>query len=277
MAAGPAHIIVTIDTMEPIELGDFVSVFTALSNQYNNYIKLTHPDLISEARIFIQELSPGSIIADLIPFTTMFGYDSVVPYMRQMDVVADFLVEYGHKLLPFFSAKTALTAKQTPMPVSVSDLNDFFGTVTAIAKDKDGSAKIEAAYYEDRQKDVRAAIIFNTSEARTAVKRIAEERLRLDGAPHEVKSQVLMVFTQTNVKVQPLDKRTSERVKIEEIAPADKPLVYASDLVQKQIKYEIMKGDENVFKNGVIVDVAIMRKNDKIIAYKVIKLHTVCD
>jgi hypothetical protein len=277
MAAGPAHIIVTIDTMVPIELGDFVSMFTALSNQYSNYIKLSHPDLISEARIFIQELSPGSIIADLIPFATMVGYDSVVPYVRQLDVVADFVVKYGHKLLPFFASGTALAAKQAPMPTSVSDLNDFLGTVTAIARDTDGRVTFEATYREDHQKHVKVAFGFNTNEARTAVERIAEERLRLEGAPHEVKSQVLMVFTQTNVKVQPLGKRTSERVKIEEIAPADKPLVYASDLVQKQIKYEIMKGDENVFKNGVIVDVAIMRKNDKIIAYKVIKLHTVCD
>lgn len=275
MAAGPAHIIVTVDTTEAIELGDFVAMFTALSSQYSNYIKSAHPELIPEAKIFIRELRAGSIIADLIPFAKMFGLDSIVPYMQQIDIIADFVVKYGHMLAPFLAAK-AIPAEEAP-PTAVSDLNDFFGTVAAIANDTNGHAKIEAATYEDGQKKVRAAIKFDTSQARSAVETIAAERVRLESTQHGVKKRVLMVFTQTNVKVPPLEKRTSERVIIEEIAPADKPLVYASGLAEQQIKHEIKDAEENVYKKGFMVDVAIIRKRNKIVAYKVINLHQVID
>jgi hypothetical protein len=102
MADGQAHIIVTIDTKEPIELGDFVAAFTSLSSQYHQYIAENRPELSSEARIFITEIRAGSIIADLIPFAKMFGFATVVPVMEQLDVVADFVEKYGAKLKSLF-------------------------------------------------------------------------------------------------------------------------------------------------------------------------------
>ncbi len=87
----------------------------------------------------------------------------------------------------------------------------------------------------------------------------------------------MMVFTQTNVKTPRLEKRTGERVVIDEISPADKALVYASELAEQQIKHEITESDDTVFKKGFIVDVAIMKNGDRVIAYKVINLHQVID
>lgn len=275
MADGRAHLIVTIDTKEPIELGDFVSSFTSLSSQYQQYIAENHPELRSEAKIFITEIRAGSIIADLIPFAQMFGLATVIPAMQQLDIIAEFVEKYGHKLKILFS-KSAMAA-DVSVASNDSDLNDFLGTVSAIAKDKDGSAAIEAAYFEDGKKRVRAAISFTTMDARAAVESIAHERVRLASRLHETKQRVMMVFTQTNVKTAKLDKRTPERVVIEEILPTDRPLVYASELSEQQIKHEIKEADDNVFKKGFIVDVSIMRKADKIVAYKVINVHQIID
>ena len=272
LMAGQAHIIVTIDTKDPVELGDFVAAFTSLSSQYHQYIAENHPSLRSEAKIFITEIRPGSIIADLIPFAKIFGLTTVVPIMEQIDIVVDFVDKYGAKIVSLFTKDQAdmITTKE-------SDLNDFFGAVSAIAKDKDGSAAIEAAYFEDGKREVKAAFRFTTTDARTAIETIARERVRLEGKLHETKQRVLMTFTQTNVKTARVDKRTSERVVIEEISPTDRPLVYASELAEQQIKHEITEADENVFKKGFMVDVSIMRKDDKIAAYKVINVHQVID
>ena len=43
-AVGGAHIIITLDTKEPIEIGDFVSVFTSVSNQY---VKFKAPTILN--------------------------------------------------------------------------------------------------------------------------------------------------------------------------------------------------------------------------------------
>lgn len=271
MADGRAHIIVTIDTKEPIELGDFVSAFTALSNQYTQYIEEYHPAMSAEAKVFVRELRAGSIIADLIPFVQIFGAASIIPVMQQMDVIVDFVQKYGSKLKSYFGDGAGVESATS------SDLNDVLGAVVAIANDSDGKSTIEAAYFADDAKQIKAAVSFNTQEANTAVRRIGEHRLRLEGSQHETRERVLMIFTQTNIKTPPLEKRTGERGKIEEISISDKPLIYASDLAEKKIKHEIKEADENVFKKGFVVDVAVLTKSGKIAAYKIINLHQVID
>jgi hypothetical protein len=43
MGDGQTHIIVTLDTKEPIE-GDFVTAFTSVASQYNKFITDIYPD-----------------------------------------------------------------------------------------------------------------------------------------------------------------------------------------------------------------------------------------
>jgi hypothetical protein len=71
-----------------------------------------------------------------------------------------------------------------------------------------------------------------------------------------------------------MEKRTGERVIIEEIARVDRPLIYASELAERQIKHEMIEADENVYKKGFVVDVYIETKNDRPVAYKVTNLHS---
>jgi hypothetical protein len=73
MGDGQAHIVVTLDTRDPIEIGDFVSAFTAVANQYSKFMSDNYPDIGGDARIFVKEVKSGSIIADLIPVLTTMG------------------------------------------------------------------------------------------------------------------------------------------------------------------------------------------------------------
>jgi hypothetical protein len=43
MADWPAHILLTLDTERPIEINNFVSAFTSLSNQYQKFAR-AHPN-----------------------------------------------------------------------------------------------------------------------------------------------------------------------------------------------------------------------------------------
>ena len=125
----------------------------------------------------------------------MFGAESVIPVMQQMDIVTDFVGKYGSKIRSYFGGAAAELST-----VTTSDLNDFLGTVTAIANDSSGKSTIEAAYFEDGKKEVRAAFYFTTQDADRAVKNIAAHRLRIEAQQHETRQRVLMVFTQTDLQ-----------------------------------------------------------------------------
>ena len=269
-AVGGAHIIITLDTKEPIEIGDFVSVFTSVSNQYVKFISANYPELTPDAKLFVREIKEGSIIADLIPFAPLFGAAAIVPILTQMDAIIEFVQKYGGKIKKYINKKDENSA-------SPSDLKDFLGTVKAIANDPNGKAALEAAHFADDKREIRASLVFSTPDARAALEAIEEHQRRLETRDHETQTRVLMAFTQSNIKNSPVEKRTGERVVIEDISPSDLPLVYASDLAERKIKHEIREADENVFKKGFIVDVSVLRKNDKPAAYRVTNLHQVID
>jgi hypothetical protein len=64
---------------------------------------------------------------------------------------------------------------------------------------------------------------------------------------HALHERVLMRFVQSNIKRPAMEKRTGERVIIEEIDKADRPLIYASELAEQQIKHEMIEANENVY------------------------------
>ena len=272
MTEGHPHIIVTIDTKHPIRIVDFVSAFTSVSNQFEKFMRDNHPEISGDAQIFVKQVSSGSIIADLIPLATAFGLPGdAVTYLQGASVVSEFVSKYGEKL------KAYMAPKGNVEDATNADLKDFMGSVSAIANDPDGRSLIEAAYFVDGKKEIKACVTFNTREARLAIAHIEKHSLELQSRLHALRERVLMVFTQTNVKNPPKEKRSSEKVVIEELSPVEHSLIYASDLAERQIKHEIREADENVFKKGFVVDVMIETKRGRPVAYKLTNLHQVVD
>ena len=160
MGDGQTYIIVTLDTKEPIEIGDFVTAFTSVASQYEKFMTDSHPERGGDARVYVKEVRSGSIIADLISVLKVFGVLSANgpchPTGRRDSRFCD---EIREKL------KIYLNGDGIDVAATNSDLKEFLGSVSAIANDPDGKASIEAAYFEDGKKDVRAAIRFSTPEA----------------------------------------------------------------------------------------------------------------
>jgi hypothetical protein len=52
MAGAPAHIVLKLRTREPIEIGHFVSAFTSLAHQYEDFIRENYPELRHYASTF---------------------------------------------------------------------------------------------------------------------------------------------------------------------------------------------------------------------------------
>jgi len=263
------HIILNIQTKSPIELGDFVSAFSSISSQYDKFVRAQYPELSGDAKIYVREVRAGSIEADLIPWALQ-GLSAVVNVIEQIQIVEKFVKTYGAVLGKYLNGSKETDATRT-------DLKDFMGAVSAIANDPNGRSTLQAVAYEDGKTMVRAALVFDTSQAREAQRQIEDQRVLLESATSADHQRVLMTFKQTNVKDAAMGKRTGERVAIEDISSRDLPLIYASELAEQRIKHEVREADENVYKKGFIVDVNVQLVGGRPAGYRVTNLHQVID
>ncbi|MBR1174883.1 hypothetical protein JQ617_13015 [Bradyrhizobium sp. KB893862 SZCCT0404] len=263
------HIILNIQTQRPIQLDDFVSAFSSIASQYERFVRAQYPELSGDAKIFVREVRAGSIEADLIPWA-MQGLSAVVNVIEQIQIVEKFVKTYGGILGKYLNGGKEADASR-------GDLKDFMGAVSAIANDPKGRSTLQAVAYEDGKKKIKAALVFDTTQAREAQKQIEDQRLLLESSSSADHQRVLMTFKQSNVKDSVMGKRTGERVAIEDISPRDLPLIYASELAEQRIKHEVREADENVYKKGFIVDVNVQLVGGRPAGYRVTNLHQVID
>ncbi|NTE68580.1 hypothetical protein G6M85_23605 [Agrobacterium tumefaciens] len=265
----PVLLTLTISTREPIELGDFVGQFVSLGNEFARYLKEDHPDLKSDNEFFIKDIRTGSIVAELIP-----AFAIAAPFISQIDqimIVEDFVRRWGNRISGLVAGKPEL------LPDTKSELKDFTAAVAAIAKDPNASATLEAATFEDGKQKIRASFRFNTTEARQAEKSIQIRRREIEAKASETFTRVLMVFTRSDINDANIGKPSGEKVKIQEISDKPVSLVYASEMAEQQIKKEVREADDNIFKKGFIVDVAVKYHGDKAAAYALMHVHSVID
>lgn len=260
----------TLEIDQPVELGDFIGAFTAVANEYDRFVRQTHPEFAPNATLFVREVRTGSYIAELIPWAYL-GWTYATQSMGQVMVVDQFVRKYGARLTSYFQPGGRAE------DASKSELKDFFDQVTAIANNPNSKAEIAAIEIKDGKRRVRAAIKFDTSQARTAQQQIEAHRREIERTSDVDHSRVLMVFTQTNVKTPGVGKRSGELVKIESISNRSLALIYASELAEARIKHEITEAEENVYKKGFVVDVNVELRNGKPVAYRVTHVHQVID
>jgi hypothetical protein len=266
MVETETHIEVVIDVNEPIELGDFVSSFTAIANQYQRHMKLAHPDLKDDAQVFVREIRSGSIIADLVP-----GIANIITAIDQTLIVEQFVQLYANRLSQYFDLGGR--AKD----VSKNELNDFSGQIAAIARSKNGSGTISAVTYEDGNRQVKATIKFNADTAIRATKEIENHRTELDAISSADRERVLMTFKRSDISNTAIGVRSGERVIIEEISDKDLALIYGSPLSEERIKDQMRNTEENIYHKGFVVDVNVTMRGGRAVAYAVTHVHQIID
>jgi hypothetical protein len=270
MAQGEPLITLILDTREPMQIGAFVGVFASLASEYERYIKRAHPDLSSEAELYVREVRPGSVVVDMLPWLSY-----AAPFIAEMDkalIVEQFVRVWGTRFRALLGVATG-----ADMPQTRPELKDWADAVSAIARDPDASARLEAATFEDGKKKLRAAFMFNTSEAKQALKTIESRQRQLEKTDHADYSRVLMRFTRSDVGDVNVGRPSGERVIVDEISDKPLALIYASELAEERIKHEIREADENVFKKGFVVDVNMRSVGGRPVAYAVKHVHQVID
>ena len=268
MQEQPPQLIVYLDTKRPVEIDNFIGEFVGLKNQYEKFLRQAYPDIALETNFFVKEVHSGSIEVILVSLLAT-GYSEMVSAASHY-AVEKFVVAIKDKLTRYIHGKRVEDA-------SKSDLADFNKTVAAIANDPDGKGRIQAAYFEDGERKIREAFVFDTSEARTAEKAIAEHRLELEKKTADAHDRVLMRFVRSSIQMAKTGRRSGELVIIDAISDRPLPIVYASELAEQRIKHEIKEADENVFKKAFEVGVSVELVNGKPAAYRVMEVYQVID
>jgi hypothetical protein len=279
MAESGAFLILTIDTKEPIEIGAFVGEFISLANQYEKYFKEKYPAAEGDAEVFVTQVSEGSIIAHLVPhwpqIAGVAGTAGVAVLVglgaiERLNTLEDFVDRWGKRLGRFFH-------KDGRVPEAAkSDIKDFHNAVAAIARDPNATLKLEAAYYEDGEKNIKASFKFTTSQAKIAEQEIENQKKEMEASGNADKQKVLMIFVRPDIRTQEMGKRSGELAMIESIFDKPRPLIYVSNLAEQRIKYE-MRDNDNIFKKGFVVDVNVEMRRGKPCAYRITNLHEVID
>lgn len=246
-----------IDLQQPAELYDLVRSFTALGKQFDEYIRIYHPEYAGETKIYVKEIRKGSIIADLLPV--------IQPLIQNMDtapVVDGFITRYGGILKAYLYG-------QRKEDVKKSDLEDIMGQVAAIAKDPNGSLALSSVDIDKTKTRTRVSTSFNTAEGRKIEQAAYEHKKQIEAKAYETIANSLMVFWQSNVKDGEVGKRTGEKVVVEDVSMKPLAVVYDSDLAEERIKHETKDGDRNLYKLGFYINGRVERLNGRPVAIRV--------
>jgi hypothetical protein len=268
MGENGAFLTLTLDGEQPIELGNFVGAFTSLANEFERYVHQEYPDTRADPRMYVREVRRGSIEADMITGIAI----TAINHMDQILILEDFVRRWGVRF------GLLLSGNVPPDQINTNaELKDWADAAKSIASDPIASHRISAMRFRDGSRDLVASFEFKTPEARTVIDNIEIRRAMLERPRVNQHSRVLMRFTRTDVHDATVNKRSGERVLIEALAPQDRPVMYASELVEQEIRSVIREADENVYKRGFVVDIVAQMSGERIIAYSVTALHQVIE
>lgn len=266
MEDGTPFIELRLCLAEPAELFALVSAFTAIGNQFERYLRESHPNLVGAAKLYVREIRKGSTIVELIPV--------ILPLIENMDrilIVDGFVRRYGGVLQKYLSGNREETATK-------NDISDFMGQVGVIATDPNGTSTISSAVYNQTKTTKRIEIKFDTAGARKAKEALDKQALEITLPAFEEQKRVMMRFFQSNLSNPSVGSpRTGERVVIESVSSRPLALIYETDLAKERIKHETSADDGNLYKKGFLVDCFVVRSEGRPVAYRVTAVHEVFD
>jgi hypothetical protein len=276
MGADGAHIRLKLDTDEPVALSDFVANFVGIGNQFEKFVARERPDLKADSEIYIKEVRSGCIEADFVVWVVSGGALGTavwaIDVIDKVQIFAAFVESMKARISPYFK-KGGRTEDATK-----GDLSDFYKATQAIANDPHGAASLEAAYYEDGERKVRAAFRFTSEEAQAAEHEIADHRRELEIKTDENQERVLLQFVRPSVEAGKPGKKGGERGVIESIAKRALPILYASTLAEQRMLHEKMQLEGNVFRAMFDVSVNVeMSAKGRPMAYRITAVHTVIE
>jgi hypothetical protein len=268
----PEQVKLTLDIKNkaPIELNDLAESLRALGDEFESFA-IEHGQNDSrpgEAKLYVKEVKSGSIIIDLVNYVS----PHIVPVMGSAAPVVGVAVaaitqmntvmEFGEYLKRGFDSLLRRTKGRDDL--GKSSLKNYAQILTPVIKDPDSYVHIQTG--DINIGNVYLNLDINSAEANRIKRQVDLELDKREQSESATRKKQVLYFYQTRNTI---GNRTGDRGKIPTISKKDVKILFADDSLKRQI----ISGTENIFHWAYVVDVEVTYKEDRAIAYKVIRLH----
>jgi len=265
MLESNGYLSITLRHSEPVEINDFAGLFAGLSGQFEAYLKAEHPELRGKAQMYVREVRRGSIVAELVP-----NIPDLIGIIDSFLIVTGFAAIFSRRIRTLIQGQFVSDAKK-------SDIREIGQTIRSVSRDNKGEMRMEAVRYRDGLLTTELEITFDTRDARKAIETLDRQKESLDETESVDYERVLMTFERPSIAQADVNKRTGERVVVEDIADKSRALIYASSMAEQVIKDELRNSHENIFKRGFIVDLNVTLSQGRPVGYAVTHVHQIID
>lgn len=257
-----------IEPKNPIELEDMLASLAALGRRYQNYAKdefdLTRGE---NARLFVSSIKPGSIDISLIPDLVDAGKAgagaiAAVGAGDFVEAVKGFAASIDTLLKTFSKPTSAASAPE----LTVKDCDDAVNIVKPIAN----AGGTQTFNVNNVQGDQILVFNINSPQANRIMDNALHHREALLLPETETRKSVALVWQKIDKSdARVAGSRSPDKGRIEEIDRGAKSVLFDESIAS--VKGEIMA--DALLQMVYYVDVEIVRVNDRIQAYRVIKYH----
>ncbi len=248
----PGKIVFEIKNRHPLELLAVTQSLYAFAKEYESFASESFegPER-STTKLLVKEMRTGSIVTELVPYAA-----GMLPLLSEVKSVFEFV----NGLKTIVEWLRAPNENQRP-PVTKNTLTNIHSIVEPIAKDSANQLNIHSEVHNHAP----VYININSDDANSIQNRILAEIGAITAPVVGRHTNVVMYWWQARNDTS----QTGDRVIIESISKRPVKVVFESE----QIKADILKIDENLFKHAFIVDVDVETVEGKPALYKVVTLH----
>ena len=241
---------VHMELSRPVELTDLTLSLLGLGDEYRDFVE-RHPEICTKAgaKLYVRKIKSGSIITDLVamipgalPFVE--HANTVIQFAGHLKIVLDYLLQRT-------DAKPELGRR---------NLENALKVLEPVAKDPSGGIQIIA------MPESTVIVNLNSTEANAIQNRARRELEALQEPKVGLHRKVLMYWYQA--RNDPTS-RAGDRAIIESISPRPVKVVFEDD----QLKGTILADQENIFRFGYVVDVAVETVQGVPTLYRVLAIH----
>ena len=241
----------------PIELLDFTKSLEAIQDEYTHFIE-TKGVSKAQTRLNIHEVKQGSIICEII---------EAIPTIATTVGSINTLFEFGSDI----RTATMALIKGTEIPSEAKNarsLSNLSNIVSPLARTPNSTLTLQTIDLGSGNQFENCTINISTTEG-NALQNLAnikkQELTSETTKTEESKSNVLLRLVQINKEQETLQ----DKGIVEAFDKNKKKLLFKSE----EVKKTITDGNENFFKYLYYVDVTAMYSSDRIVAYRIDKVH----
>lgn len=266
------RLVITLDPGQPIELSDLSSSFAALARMYERHYRKPGED--DAPRLYVTKLETGSVVMEIAPLAAIMGALTV---MDGGLIITDFTARVW-RTLSYFSGRKS-DAKEIERP-PIEDAADIKAFTKPLLGRHGASLGVRHARFEKGTGDKKTVIDyrFDEGELNKAAVNIDQILSLPKPAPDMEPSESDKIHTEKMLFLEQANRgpgkekgRTGDRGRVPDISDKIVPVYLRKGV--RQLKEQMMQGDENPFERTYVVDVHATVLDGELKAYTVVEIH----